>query len=184
MVMPPKGSRISGDVTSLVTNTAVMSQDRLPVHKSAHSGSSIPVKQERTAAPSFKVNTEVYVKMEPEHGTVNTNGGQTQLPSRMSLLTQVDRDLSYTEGSSLALPQGTDDNSGPCLEINPTKPMVKIVSQVHSQLQLARSHTSGRARVAPPSDEDLVVFELWVDRVGLENLPQVQPQTGCLHGSM
>ncbi len=61
------------------------------------------------------------------------------MPSRMSLGTQVDSNLSSAEGSSLALPQGTDDNPGPYLEIDPAKPVVEIPSQMRAQLQL-QSH--------------------------------------------
>ena len=117
---------------------------------------------------------------EPERIDANTNGGQTQVPSRMSPGTQVDSDLSHAEGSSLALSQGTGDNPGPCQEIDLAKQVAKIFSQIHAQLQLAQNHTLSGARVAPLSDEDVVVFGQWIDKVGLENLPQVQPkQVAC-----
>ncbi len=180
MVTPPKKSLILGDITSLVTNVAVMTQDLSPVPDSARPSSSTPVQQEVTAAQSFKVSSEVYVVTEPEFVTANTSGGQTQALSCMSLGTQVDSDLSHAESSSLALQQGTDDNPGPCLEIKPAKPVAEIVSQMRVQLQLAQSHTLSRARVAPLSDEDVVMFGQWIDKVGLENLPQVQPkQVAC-----
>ncbi len=108
-VTPPKESLILGDITSLVTDVAVMTEDLSPVPHSGRPSSSIPVQQEVTAAQSFEVSTEVYVVMEPERVTANTSGGQTQAPSCMSLGTQVDSDLSHAEGSSLALSQGTDD---------------------------------------------------------------------------
>ncbi len=113
---------------------------------------------------------------EPERGAANMSGGQTQAPSRMSLGTQVGSDLSITEGSSLALPQSAEYNPGPCLAIDLPKPTAEVISQMCAQLQLALDPLSGRARVAPLSDEDLVVFEEWVERVGLEKLPQVQPK--------
>ncbi len=176
MVPPPKESLIPGDVTSLVTNAAVTSQDCSPVHDSACPSSSTPVKQEGTVAQPFEVSANVYVVMGHECGAVNTSRGQTQVPSRMSLGTQVDSDLSFTEGSSLALTQATDDNPGSCLQIDLAKPIAEIASQVRAQLQLAQSHTLGGARVTPISDEDLVMFGQWMDKVGLENLPQVQPK--------
>ena len=88
----------------------------------------------------------------------------------------MDSNLFSAEGSSLALPLGTDDNPGPCLEINPAKPAAEMASQMRAQLQLAQSHTLSGVRGAPLSNEDLVVFGQWIDKVGLENLPQVQPK--------
>ncbi len=176
MVTPPNESLIPGDITSLVTKVSVMTQDLSAVPDSAWPSSSTPVQQVVKATQSFDLSAEVYVVTEPERITANTSGGQTQAPSCMSLGTQVDRDLSHAEGSSLTLPQGTDDNPGPCLEINPAKLVAEIVFHMHAQLQLARSYTLSGARVAPLSDEDVVMFGQWIDKVGLDNLPQVQPK--------
>ncbi len=135
-VMPPKGSQIPSDVTSAVTDTAVTSQDRPPVHDSARPSSSTPVKQEGTAAQSFEVSSEVYAAMEPECGTVDTSREQTPAPPCMSLGTQVGRDLSYTEGLYLALPQSTDDNTGLYLEIDQSKSTGEVINQIRAELQL------------------------------------------------
>ncbi len=180
-VTPPKGPQTQGDVTSVVTDTAVTLQDRSPVQGSTHPSSSTPVKQEGTAAQSFEVSAEVYAVMGSERGAVDVSEGQIQAPSCMSLGTQVGSDLSYSEGLSLAPPQSTDDTAGPCLEIDPSGPVGEIASQMRAQLQLARSPISGGAGLAPLSYDDLVVFEQWVHKVRLENLPQLQPkQVTCL----
>ncbi len=47
---------------------------------------------------------------------------------------------------------------------------------MHTQLQLARSHISVGTGLALLSDDDLVVFEQWEQKVGLENLPRLQPK--------
>ncbi len=84
---------------------------------------STPVKQEETAVQTFEVSAEVYMAMEHERSAVNMTGGQPQVPSGMRLDTQVDSGLSCTELSSLALPQGTDDTSGLCLEVDSSQSM-------------------------------------------------------------
>ncbi len=47
---PPKGLQAPGDVTSVVTDTAVTLQDHVPVQGSARPSSSTLVKQEGPAA--------------------------------------------------------------------------------------------------------------------------------------
>ncbi len=110
----------------------------------------------------------MYVVMGSERRAVGVIGTHT----RMSLGTQVGSDLSYSEGQSLALTQSIDDKAGPCMEIDPSKAVGKITSQMRTQLQLA-SPISGGAGLAPLSDDDLVMFEQWVHKVDLENLPQL-----------
>ncbi len=158
-VMPPKELLIPGDITSLVTVIAVMTQGPSAVSDRTHPSSSMPVKQEGTVAQPFQVSGMVYEVTEPELGTANMSGGQTQAPSRMSLGTQVDSDLSFTESSSLALPQGTDENPGLCLEVDPTKSTVEIINQICTELQLAWGSVSGGEGLAPLSDEDMTAFE-------------------------
>ncbi len=136
MVMPPKELLILGDITSPVTDVAVTLQGPSPVSDSTRPRNSTPVKQEGTAAQPFQVSAEVYVGMEPERCAANTSGGKTQVPSRMSLGTQVDSDLSSTESSSLTLPQGTDDKPGLYLEVEATKSTVKAFNQIRAELQL------------------------------------------------
>ena len=85
--------------------------------------------------------------------------------------------MSYSKGLSLALPQSTDDETGLCLEIYPSKSAGEIASQMCAQLQLARSPISGGAGLASLLDDDLVMFaQLIMQKVGLENLLQLQPK--------
>ncbi len=180
-VTPHTGTQTQGDVTSSVTDTAVTPQDHSPVQDSARSSSPTPVKQEVMAAQSFEVSAEVYAARDSESDAVSASLGQTPALSRMSLGTQVGSDLSYTEGLSLDLPQSTDDGTGPFLEIDPSKPLGKIASQLCAQLQLTHSRILGGAGLVLLSDDDLVVFKQWEQKVGLENLPQLQPkQVKCL----
>ncbi len=94
----------------------------------------------------------------------------------MTVGTQVDSDLSFTESSCLALLQGTYENPGLCREIDPTNSMDDAVNQIYAQLQLTRDSVSGGEGLAPLSDEKMVAFEQLVLKVGLENIPYLQPK--------
>ncbi len=136
--------------------------------------------QEGAVAQSFEVSTEVYSAIDSESDAMSTRQGQTQALTRISLGTQVGSDLPHSEGTSHALIQSTDDEEGPYLEIDLSKPPVEIVSQMPTLLQLTCSPIAGTVGLASLSDDDLVAFEQLMQTVGLEILPLLQPkQVAC-----
>ncbi len=121
------------------------------------------------------MSANVYVVTEPKRGAADVSESQIQVLSRMSLGTQVS-----SESLSLSPPQSTDDDIRPCLHLDPAKPLAELVFQISAQLSPTRSLVSNGVRVAPLSNDGVVMLGQRIDKVALENLPQVQPkQVAC-----
>ena len=82
MVTQPMGTHTQGDITSPVTGPVVASQDRSPVHDSAHTGSPFSVIHCETAAQSFEVSTEVYSAIDSESDAISVGQGHLECLSR------------------------------------------------------------------------------------------------------
>ena len=176
MVTQPMATQTQCDITSLA------SQDWSPVHDSTRLGSPTPVTQAETAAQSFEVSAEVYPAIDSESDAVSVKQGHIQAPPRMTLGIQVGSDLPYSDSPSRALFQSSNDEERLCLEIDLSKPLGEIISQLRAQLQLTRDPTTGGAGVTPLLNSDLVVFEHLVQTVGLENIPLFQPKKVACSG--
>ncbi len=95
--------------------------------------------------------------------------------SHMSLGTQAASCLTQRTRSSLhRRVQGA--TLGLHLNLDPSKPLTELMSQMHAQLSPTQGLPPGGMRVPPLSIDDVVMVGQWIDRIGLENLPLVQPK--------
>ncbi len=122
------------------------------------------------------MSAEVYVVTEPERGAAGARESPLQVLYRMSLGTQVNSELPYQGDPSLSPPRSTEGDITPCLDLDPAKPVAKLVGQMHAQLSPSRGLVPGGVRVPPLSNNDIVVLGQWINQVGLEKLPLVQPK--------
>ncbi len=54
-----------------------------------------------------------------------------------------------------------------CIKVNPSVSAGAVVSQLHTQIQLAGDHVSGGAGLEPLSKREVIVVEQLVAKVGL-----------------
>ncbi len=183
MVTPPQGLSTPGDITTTVTDNPVLTQDPPPVLDSARPSSSTPVKQEGTAAQPLEVSVEVHVVPDSEQDAADVSEGPVGALSRMSLVTQVGSELFHQTDQSQCPSWSTGDESALCLKVDQTKSMVDAYNQIRAELQLARDPVSGGEELAPLPDYDMAAFEQLVLRLGLENVPYLQPKQLTKYGS-
>ena len=143
---------------------------------SARPSSSTPVKQEGMAAQTLQVSTEVHVVPESEQDAADVSEGPVGALSCMSLGTQVGSELSHQRDTSQSPLRSTGGDNGPHLNLDLAKPLTELVGQMHTQLSPTHGLPPGGMRVPPLTTDDVVVVGQWIDRVGLENLPLVQPK--------
>ncbi len=180
-VTPPQGLSTPGGITTTVTYNPVLAQDPSPVLDSARPSSSTPVKQEGTAAQPLEVSVEVHVLPDSEQDAADVSEAPVGALSRMSLGTQVGSELSHPRDLPQSPLRNTGGDIGQHLNLDPAKPVAKLVGQMRAQLSPTPGFASGGIRVPPLSNNDVVVVGQRIDRVGLENLPLVQPkQVTCL----
>ncbi len=72
--------------------------------------------------------------------------------------------------------RSTGGDIGLHLNLDPAKPLTELMGQMRAQLSPTQGLAPGGVRVPPLSTDDVVVVGQWIDRVGLENLPLVQPK--------
>ncbi len=128
-------------------------------------------------AQSVEVRVEVHPGMSSESEAVDMGQDQTTVTPRMNLGTQVGDDIPCPEH---ILSQ--DSGEVLCLEINLSVPSGEIVSQLRTQIQLACDPVMGGAGLEPLSNKDEAMFAQLVAKVGLLNLPQLQPKQVSVTG--
>ena len=175
-VTPPQGLSTPGDITTTVTDNPVLTQDSSPVLDNARLSSSTPDKQEATAAQTLQVSAEVHVVPGSYQDVADASEGPVGALSHMSLGTQVSSELSHQRDPSQSPSQSTAGDTVPCLSLNRAKPVAKLVGQMCAQLSPTQGLVPGGMRVPPLSNNAVIMLGQWINQVGLENLPLVQPK--------
>ena len=172
-VIPPQGASPLGDVTTVVTDTPVSAQDPSPVPNDDWPSSSTPVNQEGTAAKPVDVSVEVHVVPDVSESPL----GEL---SRMSLGSQTGSALSHQGDPPQPPSRDVGENAERHLTLDPARPLAELVGWMHTHLSPTRGFASGGFGVPPLSGDDLVVLEGWINKVGLTDLPTIQPkQVAC-----
>ncbi len=166
-VIPLQGTSTSGDVTTPVDDVPVMVQDPSFVSNDAPPSSSTPVMQEGTAANPVTVDVEVHEVPESEldedivSETLGTQTG-SQLPSQEDSFQPPAREVM--------------ENPERILTLDPAIPLATLVGQIHAHLSPVRGYASGGERIPALDGNDLVALEGYIEHVGWENLPSLQPK--------
>ncbi len=175
-VIPPLGTSTSGDVTSSVTDTPVLTQDPSPVPNNALLSSSAPVKQEGTADKPVTVSVEVHEVPDSEQDEGSVSEDPLAALAHITLETQTGRELSHQEDSFQPSSWEEMEDQGLNLTLDPARPLAEIVCQIHAYLSPVRGYAPGGERVPPLNSDDLVALEGYVDQVGWTELPLLQPK--------
>ncbi len=175
-VIPPQGTSTSGDVTTPVMDTPVVVKDPSFVSNDAPQSSSTPAFQEGTAAESVTVDVEVHEvpESEPDEGSVSENP-QVALV-RTTLGTQTGGELPSQEDSFQPPTQEVMGNPERIMTLAAALPLATLVGRIRAHLSPVRGYASGGERIPALDGDDLVALEGYVERLGWENLPSLQPK--------
>ncbi len=175
-VIPPQGTSTSGDVTTSVVDTPVVVKEPSFVSDDAPPSSSTPVFQEGKAAESVTVDVEVHEVpgSEPDVGSVSESP-QVALVST-TLGTQTGSELPRQEDSFPPPAREVMGNPERILTLDPAMPLATLVGRVRAHLSPVRGYASGGERVPALDGDDLVALEGYIEHVGWENLPSLQPK--------
>ncbi len=118
----------------------------------------------------------MHVVPESEQDAADVSKGPVGGLSHMSLGTQVGSELSHQRDPPQSQSWSTEGDIVLCLNLDPAKPRAELMGQMRAQLSSTQGLAPGGMRVSPLSNDDVVMVGRWIDQVGLENLPLVQPR--------
>ncbi len=143
---------------------------------SARPSSSTPVKQEEIAAQPIVVSVEVHVVPDSDQDIADVSEGPIGALSCMSLGTQVDNTLSHQRDPPQPSSRDAGRNTEQHLNLDPARPLAELLGQMRTHLSPTPGFALSGVGVPPLSHDDITVLGQWIDRVGLPNLPLVQPK--------
>ncbi len=175
-VIPPQGTSTSGDVTTPVTDAPVMVQDPSLVSNDAPPSNSTHVMQQGMAANPVTVDVEVHEVLDSElDEDIVSEKPQTALV-RTTLGTPTGSQLPSQEDSFQPPAREVMENPERILTLDPAMPLATLVGRIRAHLSPVRGYASGGERIPALDGNDLVALERYIERVGWEDLPFLQPQ--------
>ncbi len=95
---------------------------------------------------------------------------------RMTLGTQTGSKLPCQEDSFQPPAQEVMGNPERILTLNPAMPLTTLVNRIRTHLSPVPGYASGGERIPALDGDDLVASEGYIERVGWEDLPLLQPK--------
>ncbi len=175
-VAPTQGTSTLGDITTSVTDVPVMVQDPSFVSNDTPPSNSTPVMQEGMAANPVTVDVKVHEVPGSElDEDIVSEKPQTALV-RTALGTPTGSQLPSQEDSFQPLAWEVMENPEQILTLDPAMPLATLVGRIRAHLSPVRGYASGGERIPALDGDDLVALEGYIERVGWENLPSLQPK--------
>ncbi len=142
----------------------------------ARPSSSVPAKQEGTAAEPETVSVEVHEVPDSDQDVDNVSKSPLTALARMTLGTQTGSDLPRQRDPPQPPSREVGEDAGRHLTLDPARPLAELMGQMRAHLSPTRGFASSGFGVPPLSGDDLVMLEGLVGKVGWTDLPLVQPK--------